>query len=147
MSDLTNKRFCAGLTLLGVILMSLATFLLASKWDFSVIREVATLLLLVWLSTGSNIARWIVGTLSLAVVLIGIVGTIWLLSQRAGFENLESSQQLAFGVFAVAVVIHGLVAWLLLFRRRASNHNIMAEQAGAPNPTPADCAADPLTKP
>jgi len=91
---------------------------MASKWDFRVIREVATLLLLVWLSTGSNIARWIVGTLSLAVVLIGIVGTIWLLSQRAGFENLESSQQLAFGVFAVAVVIHGLVARLLLFKRK-----------------------------
>ena len=134
MRDSTTRTLCAGLTLLAIVLMSLATFLMTGRWEFSAVREVATVLLLLWLLTGSNVARWIVGILSVGAVLIGIVGAIWLMNQRTGFEYLTAAQQSAFGGFAAAVAIHGLVAWLLLFRLGPTNPNPIAEQAGAQNP-------------
>lgn len=129
MSNRTKRRLCAGLALMADVLMLLATFLLTGGWDFSVVREVATALLLVWLLTGSNAARWIVGILSVAAVFIGIVGAIWLISQRTSLEHLTMIQQSAFGVFVVAVATHGFVAWLLLFQRGPANSKRIAEQA------------------
>ena len=129
MNTITNYRFCSVLAAIGIILMRINTWVIYDGpiFDdpiFDSVRERTktfnlddgiTLVLLVWLAMGSNIARWIVGLLLTGAVLIGIVTIVEFekISEFI-FGRLEPREQVSFLLTAVAISLDGFVAWRLL---------------------------------
>ncbi|WP_411825423.1 hypothetical protein [Luteolibacter sp. AS25] len=132
MKTIQNDRLCAVIVLIGGILILVGSSMLTGVFEVNPIREGVEIALLIWLATGSTIARWIIGILSALVVVVAIIGGFWLVSNGLDISRLAASQQLAHAVVALAVAAHGYVAWRLLLRPRQdrTKYNKEAEQGG-----------------
>jgi hypothetical protein len=132
MNTLTNYRLCALITALGGLLVVLGIWMMSGVFSFDPVREGFTLLLLVWLATGSNVARWIVGLLLAGSVLVALGGMVWLAANGLELGRMESRQQGAFIPVALAVALYGFVAWrLLVWPRRFAQTTQEAQQAAS----------------
>lgn len=114
MTPIQNDRICAVIVLISGFLILVSSWMLTGSSDFKPVREGIEIALLIWLATGSAIARWIIGILSSLVVVVAIIGALWLISNGLDISRFESMQQLAYVVIALAVAAHGYVAWRLI---------------------------------
>ena len=91
------------------------------------IRESVEVALLIWLVTGSGVARWIIGILATLVVVVAAVGTVWIVIDGFNLSGLGSRQRLSFVIVGIAVVMHGFVAWRLLIWPSSNRFNQKAD--------------------
>ena len=120
MTDTRNSQLCAGLVVVAEILVMIATCLISGDFGFDLIREGITLGLLIWLLTGSTIARWIVGTLSAIGFLVAIIGLGWFFIRIPNPTSLELDKWVSFAIVGFAALIYGFVSWRLLVRTRST---------------------------
>jgi hypothetical protein len=99
----------------------LATWLLNGEWGFGFIQEGLTLLLLLWLISGSKLAKWITGILSFLGVIIVLGGVSWILVTYEHGGAFIIEKILSFCVIAIAAILYGIVFWRLLIRKTNKN--------------------------
>jgi len=117
MTSLQNKRLCAGIAAIETVMMAFANYLLTGHYYLSVIRDITTLVLLIWLFSGSEIARWIIGVLSCICVVIAVGGTVWIASHNDHLGSLDFTQQFSFVFAVLSVVALGFVGYRLVIWR------------------------------
>lgn len=121
MSTLHNNIFCSILIILSSILVMLATWLLRGEWGFNFIQEALTLLLLLWLISGSKLAKWITGILSFLAAMIVFGGIAWILISHEHGASFITEKTLSFCAISIAAVLHVLVFWRLLILKTNNN--------------------------
>lgn len=124
MSSLQNDRLCAALSVIAVLSMKLGIWLMSGDFGFKVVGDGITLIFVVWLATGSTIARWIVGSLTAIASIIVIGGLIWLFAGGLDPRTLETRQKLSFVPVVLYALINAFVAWRLMIWNRCSKGEI-----------------------
>jgi hypothetical protein len=128
MTDTRNRQLSAALVVIASILVMFATWLINGDVGFNPIQEGLTILLLIWLLTGSQAARWIVGALAVLASLVAIIGIAWLASRIPDPSRLGTDKWASFGLVGLAGLIYGIVSWrLLIWPRRGSYQKKKAE--------------------
>ena len=115
MSSLQNKRFCAGLTVLGMLLVKLSHWLLDGKLLLDPVESGLSVILIGCLAIGSNIARWIVAILAMVSAVIGLLFLQFHLHSGEDFVFLPSGVRLSLILMAIVTCIYGFVGWRLTF--------------------------------
>ncbi len=114
MNKIHNIRICAVLAAIGTLLVMLGIWMMSGEFTFDPISEGLALVLLVWLATGSEVARWIVGFLLAVAVLVAVGGAVWFATNDFDFSQLSKRQQWSLPLVVFAAFIYSIVSWRLL---------------------------------
>ena len=127
MKTTRNYWLCASITLAAGIFIHIGSWMMSGNTGIEPIRESVEVALLIWLVTGSGVARWIIGILAALVVVAAAVGTVWIVIDGFNLSGLGSRQRLSFVIVGIAVVMHGFVAWRLLIWPSSNRFNQKAD--------------------
>jgi len=118
-----HQKFTAILLLLGTISIWLAIQFIGSEWSFTT-GDFLSVALLIWLYTGSNVARWITGILCSIATLIAWGGGFYFYVYRDAQQYMQGVEYLSILFWLVAAIIYPVVTYRLLFRRKPSDMGI-----------------------
>ena len=111
MTTIQNARMSSVITAIAALLVMLATWMSSGASGFEPTREIITLLLLIWLATGSTVARWIVGILTALALPVSVIGSFWLISNGLDLATIFRPH---FIIIAFAVTMYAFVTYRLL---------------------------------
>lgn len=114
MTAIQSKRMCSAVAVIGLASLLTADALVNNgRFDLNIGRDGLALLLIAWLFTGAELARWIVCVLSGVTSLICVGLALLFATHWRQFHYLTHLQVISFVFCAVGLAAFVLVTWRL----------------------------------
>lgn len=114
MTAIQSKRMCSAVAMVGLASLLTADALVNNgKFDVKIVRDGLALLLIGWLFTGAEIARWVVCVLSGITSLLLVGAAMLFATHWRQVHHLTNLQVMSFVFCAVGLAAFVLVTWRL----------------------------------